>query len=184
MKELKLIKRELKDGAPHYLYRYGDYMIYRFSDNHINSVYIWNPRGEQSLPLGEEYTILEKFGFDLDRPIEEALLPIEQTGNDARHFSQEPDFTLDSLAKDTDRIPDILFIAISFQAMVRGISPAEYVNNLRDMLDMAFEHKYAPGDEETADHIREIKEHFEKRPTKWQYFKWLLEREEEAVEVL
>ena len=183
MKEPMLIKRELKEGTPHYLYRYGDFMISRLSNNHINSVYIWNPRGELHLPLEEEYSLLERFGFDLDRPIEEALIPVDYTKNTAHHFSQEPDLSIDSLTKDTDRIPGILYFLVSLQAMAKGISRVEYVNNLRDMLDMAYDNKFDPGDEETADHVREIREHFEKRPTKWQYFKWLYEKEEEKTGV-
>lgn len=168
MNKLKILKRELRDGIPHYEYRYGEHRICRVSSNTINRVQFW---GDPPLPLDVEYAILESFGFDLDRPIEESVT------NSSNVFTQMPDLSPESLSIDTDRIPDLLYIPISLQAMAKGISRRDYVNNLRDMLDMAFEHKYIPGDEETEEHIKEIREHFEKRPTKWQYFEWLYTRE-------
>ena len=171
-RKLKILKRELRDGVPHYEYRYGAHRISRVSTNAINRVQIW---GTPPLPLDVEYGILESFGFDLDRPIEESQTT--QADGGIHCFSQEPDLSPGSLDIDTNRIPDLLYMAISLQATAKGISRKDYVNNLRDMLDMAFDNKYCPGDEETAEHIREIREHFTKRPTKWRYFEWLYERE-------
>lgn len=176
--KLKILKRELRDGIPHYEYRYGKHRIIRVNTNAINRVQIW---GNSPLSLDVEYSILESFGLDLDRPIEESSTT--HAGEIIRCFSQEPDLSLGSLDIDTNRIPDLLYIAISLQAVAKGISRKDYVNNLRDMLDMAFDNKYSPGDEETEEHIKEIRERFEKRPTKWQYFKWLCDRDAETTEV-
>ena len=171
-------------------YLYGSTSIVSTIQDGIHTISMAVHGKGKELPYDVKCGIVRHLGINLDLPVEESTVqhPFDPDLGDTHYFSQRMEDStfgekqfLNDLKKDSDDIPDSLYLAVSLQAVANNMSREDYVANLRGILDAAF----GAGDRiiddaETAQHIEKIRAAFKKKPTLWQYFIWMLHQSERA----
>jgi len=170
-------------------YTYGSSSIVSSIQDGVHTVSIASHRTKDELPYEVKCEILRFLGINLDLPVEESFVehPFDSSLGPTHYFSQKMEDSvfgekqfLEDIKKDTDEIPDSLYLAVSLQAMGNGMTREQYVAQLRAILDAAFstDDSSIPEDSWVQDHIDLIRKTFKRKPPLWLYFTWMLKQSE------